>query len=128
MFDKENNDKGGFYMMPRLLFTEACPLSLEAKVLYTMIIDRTDLSLKNNWRDKQGRIYIYFTVEEAAKLLGCSSKKAGKLISELELRGYIQRKVQGLGKPVMIYLNRAQLPTFARSDESYPLTGQNVLS
>ena len=120
MLESEHNKKGGFYMMPRQLFMEDCPLSLDAKVLYTMIIDRTDLSLKNNWRDKNGKIFIYFSVEEAAGLLGCGNNKACRLFSELEEHNYISKKRQGLGKPNLIYLNRMMLPSFTRHAESTP--------
>ena len=118
MIEREHNEKGGFYMMPRQLFTDSCPLSLEAKVLYTMIIDRTDLSLKNNWCDKNGQIFIYFTVDEAAKILGCGTAKACGILSELEHNKYISKKRQGLGKPNLIYLNRLMLPAFTRHMEN----------
>ncbi|MBQ8831252.1 MAG: replication initiator protein A [Oscillospiraceae bacterium] len=97
MFESEYNEKGGFYMMPRQLFSETCPLSLEAKVLYTLIIDRTSLSLKNDFRDKKGKLFVYFTVEEAAKALGCGVVKAGNVITELVQHEYITKKRQGLG-------------------------------
>ena len=128
MLECEHNKKGGFYMMPRQLFTEDCPLSLDAKVLYTMIIDRTQLSLQNKWRDKNGKIFIYFSVEEAGKLLGCSRKKAGQLMAELEHYTYIYRKKQGLGKPALIYLNRMMLPTMSRQDDLSFENGEIVLS
>ena len=126
MTEFEHNKKGGFYMMPRQLFTEDCPLSLEAKVLYTMIIDRMDLSLKNEWRDKDGKPFVYFTVEEAAKMLGCGTVKAGRIIAELEHRLYISKRKQGLGKPCCIYLNRAMLPVFTRPLEQEDKTRPKV--
>jgi len=128
MFEREHNEKGGFYMMPRQLFTENCPLSLEAKVLYTMIIDRTDLSLKNDWRDKNGKVFVYFTVDEAAKMLGCSNKKAGNVFTELEHYMCITRKRQGLGKPSLVYLNRAMLPSFNRPPEITSQTSEKDVS
>lgn len=39
-------------------------LSIGAKMLYGMMIDRMELSQKNGWIDKQGMSYIYFTVDE----------------------------------------------------------------
>ncbi len=39
-------------------------LSIGAKLLYGMMIDRMELSQKNGWIDKKGRAYIYFTVDE----------------------------------------------------------------
>ncbi len=128
MYESEYNEKGGFYMMPRQLFSEKCPLSLEAKVLYTLLIDRTNLSLKNNLRDKKGKLFVYFTVEEAAKMLGCGAKKAGAVMAELEHYTYITRKRQGLGKPSLIYLNRLMIPSFNRPAGITCLTGENDTS
>ena len=46
-------------------------LSIDAKVLYSMYLSRSTLSYKNNWIDENGRVFIYFTVEETAEQLGC---------------------------------------------------------
>lgn len=43
-------------------------LSTGAKLLYGMMIDRMELSQKNEWIDKQGQAYIYFTVDEVKKI------------------------------------------------------------
>ena len=59
-------------------------LSIDAKVLYSMYLSRSTLSYKNNWIDESGRVYIYFTVEETARQLACGTKKAVKLIKDLE--------------------------------------------
>ena len=39
-------------------------LSTDAKLLYGMLLDRMSLSVKNGWYDEDGRVYIYYTVEE----------------------------------------------------------------
>lgn len=59
-------------------------LSIDAKVLYSIYLSRSALSYKNNWIDENGRVYIYFTVEETSKQLCCGMKKAVKLIKDLE--------------------------------------------
>ncbi len=61
---------------------------------------RMSLSAKNGWIDKNGRVYIIFTIDEAKMALNCAEQKAIKLLSELEKKaGLIERKRQGLGKP-----------------------------
>ena len=63
------------------------------------------LSAKNGWIDKNGRVYIIFTIDEAKMALNCAEQKAIKLLSELEKKaGLIERKRQGLGKPNLIYV------------------------
>ena len=48
-----------FYRIPRQLFTDDRYrfISTEAKILYGLILDRMDLSIKNGWYDKNGREY-----------------------------------------------------------------------
>ena len=79
-------------------------LSIDAKVLYSMYLSRSTLSYKNNWIDENGRVYIYFTVEETAQQLGCGIKKAVKLIKDLEVIGLIKKKRAGQGNPTKIYV------------------------
>mgnify|MGYP002521547926 FL=1 len=96
-----------FYRIPKVLFTEERfrSVSAEAKVLYGLLLDRMSLSCKNGWLDKEGRVYIIFTIEEVMTALGCADQKAGKLLYELESKcRLIERKRQGLGKPNLIYV------------------------
>lgn len=79
-------------------------LSIDAKVLYSMYLSRSTLSYKNNWIDENGRVYIYFTVEETARQLACGTKKAVKLIKDLEEIGLIKKKRAGQGNPTKIYV------------------------
>ena len=63
-----------------------------------------DLSVKNEWFDEQGRVYINFRLEEIMERLGCADKKATRLMDELEEKaGLIERFRQGQGKPNLIY-------------------------
>ena len=61
-----------FYRIPKLLITDKRfkSLSCEAKLLYGLLIDRMSLSKKNEWTDKQKRIYIYYTIENIMEDLG----------------------------------------------------------
>ena len=96
-----------FYRIPKLLFTHPSfkGMSTEAKTLYGILLDRMNLSAKNNWIDDSGRVYIIFPVEEVMEALGCAEQKAIKLLSELDTKaGLIERKRQGLGKPNLIYV------------------------
>jgi hypothetical protein len=96
-----------FYRIPKALFTEDtfADLSVEAKVLYGLMLDRMGLSLRSGWLDDQGRVYIYFTHADIQAQLRCGHNKAVRLLKELDQGlGLIQRKRQGLGKPDRIYV------------------------
>ena len=106
-FYGQQSDLFTFYRVPKVLFTNKrfWNISADAKMLYGILLDRMSLSAKNGWIDKNGRVYIIFTVEEAKMALNCAEQKAIKLLSELEKKaGLIERKRQGLGKPNLIYV------------------------
>ena len=95
-----------FYRIPKKLITEGRykSVSVEAKFLYGLMLDRMGLSAKNNWVDEQNHVFIYFTIDDAVSQLCVSKNKALKLMSELVCAGLIEKKRQGLGKPDMIYV------------------------
>ena len=99
------SDFFSFYRVPKVLFQyeRYKYISAEAKVLYGLLLDRMDLSARNGWIDKKGRVYIIFTVEEIMGMLNCGNKKAIQLLSELESKAkLIERQRCGLGKPNLI--------------------------
>ena len=40
-----------------------------------MMLDRLELSTKNNWLDEQNRVFIYYTVDEIIEKMGCLTRK-----------------------------------------------------
>ena len=60
-----------FYQTPKALFKNPKykGLSLGPKLMYSILRDRLDISIKNNWKDENGFIYLIFSVEELASLL-----------------------------------------------------------
>ena len=90
-----------FYRIPKVLFTEERfrSVSAEAKVLYGLLLDRMSLSCKNGWLDKEGRVYIIFTIGEVMTALGCADQKAGKLLHELESKCRLIERKPVVGQP-----------------------------
>ena len=80
-----------FYKVPKVLFTDT---------------EYKSVSIKNGWTDNCGRVYQYFTVKQAQKLLGFGHEKICKLFHELEQFDLICRKRQGQGKASIIYLKK----------------------
>lgn len=105
-FQSEQIENFAFYTIPKALFDTPAfqSLSVESKILYGILLDRLYLSVKNNWADKEGHAYLYFTVSEAASLLHSCEKTCRKLFSDLESVDLIIRKRQGQGKPMMVYV------------------------
>ena len=95
-----------FFRIPKALFQEQRfqDLSTDAKTLYGILLDRMSLSVKNEWFDKKGRVFIIFTIEDVKRTLRCADNKATKLLRELEEFGLIERKRRGQGKPCLVYV------------------------
>lgn len=114
-----------FFQIPYLLFTSPrfkC-LSNDAKLLYGLLLDRMGLSEYNGWHDEQGRVYIYYTVEEVRQDLNCGNDKAMKTLAELDSVkgvGLIERVKQGQGKPTKIYVKRFTTQSMPPEEQAPP--------
>ena len=95
-----------FFRIPKALFQEQRfqDLSTDAKTLYGILLDRMSLSVKNEWFDKKGRVFIIFTIEDVKRTFRCADNKATRLLRELEEFGLIERKRRGQGKPCLVYV------------------------
>ena len=95
-----------FFRIPKALFQEQRfqDLSTDAKTLYGILLDRMSLSVKSEWFDKKGRVFIIFTIEDVKRTLRCADNKATRLLRELEKFGLIERKRRGQGKPCLVYV------------------------
>ena len=120
------SEQFSFYRIPKILFTDLRykPVSLEAKVLYGLLLDRMSLSMKNGWTDAGGRVFIYFAQDDVQDCLCCGKNKVIALFKELETVGLIERKKQGQGKPAKIYVkNFVSEDTSQSKTPSPPKTG-----
>ena len=107
-----------FYRIPKQIISDSRfrNVSTDAKLLYGLMLDRMGLSMKNGWLDEEGRVYIFFVLDEIQDLLQCGHEKAVKLLAELDSEkgiGLIERVKQGQGKPTIIYVK--QLCDISRS-------------
>lgn len=109
-----------YYRVPKMLIVNPQyeGLSADAALLYGLLLDRMCLSGKNKeqFSDKQGFVFVYFTVKEACESLNCGHDKATKLFCELEQHQLITRKRQGKGKPNRIYVHKFKKANFPLSD------------
>lgn len=99
-------DQFSFIRIPRILLLDEAfsTLSLSAKVLYSVLLDRMGLSMKNKWLDEENTVYIIYQITEIQSDLGFSKKKAMDYLTELEKIGLIEKKKRGFGLPNIIYV------------------------
>ena len=95
-----------FYQFPQWLLDEEYKhLSLRAKVMYMLIFDRRTLSIQNEWHDKNGDVFVYFTNQQFMDLLNCNEKTVIKAKKELQDFELIKEERQGVNKPNRLYIS-----------------------
>lgn len=71
-YQGRESEQFSFFRIPKVLYTDPIFKSLtsDAKVLYGILLDRMELSMKNEWIDENNRVYIYFTIESIMEMMG----------------------------------------------------------
>ena len=92
--------------MPRWLFTDPkyMGLSLEAKVAYTFLLNRFQLSMLNGWINDDGEVFIIYTRRSLAGEMQVSYHKIIESMKELSAAGLIWERRCGRGDANQIYL------------------------
>ena len=64
-----------FFKLPKCLVEDEgfVELSMDAKLLYALFLDRVSLSIKNGWIDNQGRVFIYYSIKNICEDLNCGT-------------------------------------------------------
>ena len=130
-YGPDDAEQYSFYRIPKKLITgdEFQEISTEAKLLYGLMLDRLQLSIRNQWFDALNRVYIIYTVEDIMTDLHCGNQKACRMLSELENKiGLIKRKRQGLGKPSLIYVLKFSTSNPQNDTESHFKKCENHIS
>lgn len=107
-------------------------LSNNAKMLYMLLFDRLELSLKNGWHDKEGNVFQYYTNDQLMIDLNCNSNKTIiKIKKELKDAGLMTEVRQGMNLPNRIYLealNGSVENTFQEVQKLHLGSVENTLS
>ena len=104
-FYNSDADQFSFIKVPKLLVTgdDFSSVSIPAKILYGMLLDRMAIAMKNKWMDEKGRIYILYQLSEIQEDMNISRRKACDSLQELVNEGLVQKFQSGKG-PTRIYV------------------------
>jgi hypothetical protein len=108
---KETDVQSFYHMqMPRFLFFDKryAPISLEAKVAYTFLLNRFQLSKLNGWTGDGGEVFIVYTRKSLADEMQISYRKTISAMKELSDADLIWEKRRGRGDANQIYLARVE--------------------
>ncbi|MCH1587488.1 replication initiator protein A [Staphylococcus epidermidis] len=111
-----------FYQLPKYLFEDAYfkKMSAEAKIMYALLKDRFELSLQNEWVDKNNNIYFIFSNKHLCEYLGYAEQKIIKLKKELIKFNLLTQERVGLNKPNRLYLLKPNYNIKASHNKELP--------
>ena len=78
--------------------------SINAKLLYGLLLNRTTLSQKSGWVSEDGNVYVIYTIKQMADDLDRSERTVKTALRELENAGLITRVRQGWNQANRIFL------------------------
>ena len=111
-FNIKEIQKEKFYQLPKVFFTNPkyINLSNDAKITWSILRDRLDLSIRNNWVDKNGDIFFIYTNEKLKSILNISSpNKLSKIKKELTQADLFNQIRVGLNKPNKLYIKKPEV-------------------
>lgn len=100
-------------------------MSLEAKFIYALLLNRLTLSQKNGWINQDNEVYLIYTRQEASDALNITYKKSIAAFKELIQNGLLHEQRQGLGAPNLLYVLKAELTDEAAAEFGAEFDGEN---
>ncbi|WP_259345598.1 replication initiator protein A [Leuconostoc lactis] len=100
-----------FYMIPKALFENDVYATLrpETKLAYGILKDRFKLSLKNNWVDDAGNVFLIYKNSDLQQMLGVGEKKVIAIKKELAKYDLLEEERQGLNRPNRLYIGNIDI-------------------
>ena len=108
---KQTDIQSIYYMqMPRWLFSDPryAELSLEAKVAYTFLLNRFQLSRRKGWANEQGEVFVIFPRKALAKELRICEQRVTAAFRQLVGAKLVWEKRCGRGDANQIYLAKVE--------------------
>lgn len=114
-----------FYQVPKFLFKKELEINSDAKLVYSLLKNRHNISTIKKRTNRQGDIVVIYPREKMAELLNISVPTVRKAFQRLEMLGLIEEERQGPNKPNLIYLTKVEdlidmSEEWESEDELYP--------
>lgn len=112
-------DNERYYQVPVAFFTNPYykDLSNDSKMAYAILKNRLILSIKNNWLDNDGAVYIFYTWDKLSEVMNISRRKIADTINQLKEHNLIDVVRQGRGLPAKVYVKKLKPNTNASRND-----------
>ena len=102
MFFKVDTRLPQFVPLPRFMLVSKH--TMNAKMLYAILLDRTKLSQSRGFVDDEGNVYVIFPIKQMAEKIQRSERTVKTALNELEEAGLIIRVRQGWNRANLIFV------------------------
>ena len=119
-----NTKLPSYLPFPKFLLEQS--LSNTAKILYSVLISRAQLSQKNGWIDEFGRVYFIYPIHQMADDLGKSDTTIKVALKELTEAKLLERVSEGRGKNNRLYLLFFEDKVGQKSDDGNRIHGSPI--
>ena len=105
-FYRQQADMYSFIYIPKFLMTERIFSGIQntSKIIYGFLMDRMKMSVKNQWIDDKGRVYLIYPMNELENDAGMSRKRIMECLQELKEAGLLEQDVDRPGHSGIMYL------------------------
>lgn len=89
-------DQFAFYQIPKILITDEkfAGITMESKILYSLMLDRASLSAKNGWLDEDGKVFIYYKLDRIMADMHCANQKASIKLDLEDRIAFMREKLE----------------------------------
>jgi len=100
-----------YYQMPKVFFTNEKykKLSNDAKILYALLHERLQISIKNKWIDSSDSLYFIYTNQKLSEILNVSPRKITTIKKELMDASLLDQKQKSFNAPFHLYLMKPEI-------------------
>ena len=110
-FKKEDISQERFYRVPKAFVEDEyfkTEMDSNMKLMYSLLRDRYELSIKNNWIDQDGIVYCLYSREHLADDINVSDNTIRKCINKLTELNLMKEVRKGQGKPNFMYISKVE--------------------
>ena len=124
-FIYQNTQLPGFLQFPEFLLR--VPISQTAKTVYLVLYDRARLSMRNEWTDEFGRVFVIYPITELADRIGKSESTVKAGMKELCQAGLLLKRPGGFPSQTICTLSMPWKVRFQTGWESRLPQGQKTV-
>ncbi|MBR2949628.1 MAG: replication initiator protein A [Lachnospiraceae bacterium] len=95
-----------YYPLPKFILK--LKISSTAKILYSLLLNRMNLSQKNAWEDESGNVFIVYPLEELARDMDRGMTAIKTALNELGKMGLVERVRPEFGRANHLYVKIPQ--------------------